>query len=149
MYKLLSPRHGPKKTCGVGGHPTRSRVNSLSCIAPEETGSASFGQLNAAGSAEYMISIAFISSGPPHLPSFALSAFSWKMHSFRTHMRSKILSNASRLKIGHCTFAGEHGKIHQTFNFENPKDTKRIQKRTCRAPPWPPGNTQKMTFLRS
>jgi hypothetical protein len=26
-------------------------------------------------------------------------------------MRSKILSEASRLKIGHSTFAGEHAKI--------------------------------------
>ena len=27
VCKLLSPCHGPKKTCGVGGHPTRSGVN--------------------------------------------------------------------------------------------------------------------------
>ena len=27
--KLLSPCHGPKKTCGVGGHPTRNRVNKM------------------------------------------------------------------------------------------------------------------------
>ena len=25
----LSPCHGPKTTCGVGGHPTRSRVNNI------------------------------------------------------------------------------------------------------------------------
>ena len=25
----LSPCHGPKKTCGVGGHPTRSGVNNI------------------------------------------------------------------------------------------------------------------------
>ena len=101
----------------------------------KNTGGASFGQLNAAGSAEYLISIAFISSGPPHLKqSCALSAISWKMHSFRTHMRSKILSDASRLKIGHSTFAGEHakiiknpsnlqfGKMHKTpkFNLSSP-----------------------------
>ena len=29
VCKLLSPCHGPKKTCGVGGHPTRSGVNNL------------------------------------------------------------------------------------------------------------------------
>ena len=27
VWKLFSPCHGPKKTCGVGGHPTRSGVN--------------------------------------------------------------------------------------------------------------------------
>ena len=27
VCKVLSPCHGPKKTCGVGGHPTRSGVN--------------------------------------------------------------------------------------------------------------------------
>ena len=29
VCKLLSPCHGPKKTCGVGGHPTRSGVNTV------------------------------------------------------------------------------------------------------------------------
>ena len=99
--------------CCQNGHWHLGQVeHQKAFIAPEETGSASFGQLNAAGSAKYLISIAFISSGPPHLKqSCALSAISWKMHSFRTHMRSKILSDASRLKIGHSTFAGEHAKI--------------------------------------
>ena len=30
VCKLLSPCHGPTKTCGVGGHPTRSGVNTIS-----------------------------------------------------------------------------------------------------------------------
>ena len=30
MFKKTNTCHGPKKTCGVGGHPTRSGVNSQS-----------------------------------------------------------------------------------------------------------------------
>ena len=32
VCRLLSPCHRPKKTCGVGGHPTRSGLNILLCL---------------------------------------------------------------------------------------------------------------------
>ena len=67
VCKLLSPCHGQKKTCGVGGHPTRSGVNNNTKIVPGDKNAKDYSRQHCSSRSKHPAVLKF-PRGPTHPP---------------------------------------------------------------------------------